>query len=88
MTLQEVIRRRSNKKAMHGGEYAGGTLWSKQDMEDLVILMKQGFPNYKVGALMGRSDLACEKMYRDLRRLDVLKSNDPNATLRSIQKET
>lgn len=81
--LDSIAVRRRRLVGIHGREYASGTLWSKLDMLDLkVLVVSHDMEN--AAYLLGRTVTACADMYRNLRRLEVLNSDDPNATLKSI----
>lgn len=61
-----------------------GTDWSRAELQTLDSLMRQGLTVQQVAMRTGRSTAACVRMFRELRRMQVLIQGQPTDTLRSF----
>lgn len=64
-----------------------GLCWSAGQLRQLKRLMDQNKSVESVAFTMKRTVGTCERMYREIRRMKLLRSTDPSATLISIRKE-
>jgi hypothetical protein len=64
-----------------------GLVWNNRDLRALRYLINKGETIKYVARFLKRSPLACESMYREIRRMEMMQNGGPDEDLRSWAKK-
>ena len=64
-----------------------GCWWNNRDLRQLSTLMTNGYDINTAAIELGRMPSACDKMWREIRRMEVMRNGSEEDTLRSWAKK-